>query len=420
MPAKSLEPEVYFSKCREVHGENRYDYSNTVYVSTKKKIKIHCNECGNDFEMYARDHLYNKQGCPKCHLNNISKLHSKTTEQFIEEARSVHGDAYDYSDTTYINKETKVKFKCKNCGEIIEMLPRTHLKTSVCCPNKCVITPTERLKTPKDRGLVCVDTQTFIEKSKMIHGDDKYDYSQVVYINSEKEVILKCKDCGTVFKITPHQHLTNGKYQGCPECAKRQKMLGLEEFIKRSKEIYGEDEYDYSKVEYVNVYTKVRLCCKRCGTWFTVTPSNHLSGISAHSCPNCHTSRGERRLFEIIQKEFNFRMIEHYEVMNNTNVSKNKRFYIDAYLPDFNLFIEFNGMQHYKPTKLWGGQERFEKQVLRDEAIRLYCKENNIRLLEIPYNKINDLKSILIRELDSIASEMNISLDSFKCPELYN
>lgn len=68
------------------------------------------------------------------------------------------------------------------------------------------------------------------------------------------------------------------------------------------------------------------------------------------------------------------------------------------------VFIEYNGIQHYFPVELFGGVNAFNKQIARDNAVRNYCKENNIILLEycynIPFNKLvtilnNDLKEII-------------------------
>ena len=43
----------------------------------------------------------------------------------------------------------------------------------------------------------------------------------------------------------------------------------------------------------------------------------------------------------------------------------------------------------------FGGEEKFLYQQERDNALRLYCKEHRIKLIEIPYNKINDIENIL-------------------------
>lgn len=59
--------------------------------------------------------------------------------------------------------------------------------------------------------------------------------------------------------------------------------------------------------------------------------------------------------------------------------------YFDFYLPDKNVCIEYNGQQHYKPVSWFGGEDKFELQQIRDNIKRQYCKDNGIKLIEIPY-----------------------------------
>lgn len=54
-------------------------------------------------------------------------------------------------------------------------------------------------------------------------------------------------------------------------------------------------------------------------------------------------------------------------------------------MPDHNLFIEYNGKQHYEPVVYFGGEERFRQQQQRDLYVRSYCSSHSIELLEISY-----------------------------------
>lgn len=59
---------------------------------------------------------------------------------------------------------------------------------------------------------------------------------------------------------------------------------------------------------------------------------------------------------------------------------------VDFYLPDFNTMVEYNGIQHYEPVYKFGGVMAFHSQQKRDARLRTYCEQNNITLIEIPYN----------------------------------
>jgi hypothetical protein len=120
-------------------------------------------------------------------------------------------------------------------------------------------------------------------KAKEIHGD-KYDYSQVIYNGNNVPVKIICPIHG-LFEKKPNTHIS-GK-QGCPKCAlkssidKRSGTLG--DFIKKSKLIHG-DKYDYSLVDYVNNYTKVKIICSIHGE-FEQSPNKHLD--AKHGCHIC-------------------------------------------------------------------------------------------------------------------------------------
>lgn len=73
---------------------------------------------------------------------------------------------------------------------------------------------------------------------------------------------------------------------------------------------------------------------------------------------------------------------------------------MDFFLPTSNTIIEYNGQQHYEAIDYFGGQERFERQEERDNAVRQYCKEHKIKLIEIPYTEYDDIETILKKELN--------------------
>lgn len=64
--------------------------------------------------------------------------------------------------------------------------------------------------------------------------------------------------------------------------------------------------------------------------------------------------------------------------------SQNK---ITVTCPEHNTFIEYNGIQHYEPEMAFGGTFKFEQQQARDEYVRQYCKDNDIKLIEIRYDE---------------------------------
>lgn len=123
--------QIFIEKARAIHG-NRYDYGRVVYVRRKDKVVIICKSHG-DFEQAPKSHLIGK-GCARCGFEEMAaKRTQKAKDGFIDKARAVHGDRYDYLKTVYVRAHDKVIITCKNHGDF-EQEPNSHL-LGVGCPS---------------------------------------------------------------------------------------------------------------------------------------------------------------------------------------------------------------------------------------------------------------------------------------------
>ncbi len=192
------------------------------------------------------------------------------TEYFINKAKEVHGDRFDYSKVEYIQCDKKVKIICPIHGEF-EQSPEKHLTYKGC---------TQCSTLQKSKEKIC-STKQFIEKAKLIHGD-KYDYSKSEYVNAKEKLIIICKEHGE-FLQNANNHL-NG--QGCPECGiintGNFKRGNQEDIIQRFITVHN-DKYDYSLVNYTHFEKKVEIICPLHGT-FLQTSASHLSGNGCRGC----------------------------------------------------------------------------------------------------------------------------------------
>ena len=166
-----------------------------------------------------------------------------------------------------------------------------------------------------------------------------------------------------------------------------------EQFISDARNVHG-DYYDYSLVEYHGCFTKVKIICPKHGL-FEQTPATHLCGSG---CPVCRKSKGEERI-SVWLKENNIKYDAQHKITNESILCKNRHLVVDFYLPDYNTIIEYNGEQHYKPVDLWGGEEKLKSQQERDSALRQYCKEHKVKLIEIPFSRFDDIELILSKKL---------------------
>jgi len=364
---KETNKQKFIKKAKKIHN-NKYNYSLVNYENSQKKISIICPTHGI-FNQIPASHVHGN-GCPKCgRKRTIAASKKITTKILIQKAKKIHNDKYDYSLTNYINPKIKIEVTCKLHGNF-KQLPYTHLKGSG-CPKCGAKKPGNKSRSNKDE---------FIQKAKKIHND-KYDYFLVNYTNARKHVDIICKKHG-IFNQTPTSHLSG---KGCQKCAIEKITDNKASFLQKAIKTHGE-KYDYSKSIYKNSKIKILITCPIHGDFYQ-TPSSHIRG---YGCPQCHESNGEKTIRKFLQ-ENNIKFIPQKKFKNCKNI---KTLPYDFFLPKYNLCIEYDGMQHFKPIKYFGGIKTFRLIQKRDKIKSDFCKTNNIILLRITHrdNVIKILK----------------------------
>jgi len=357
--ARKNTQEQFIHDAIKIHGE-KYDYSKVVYNGCDNDVIIICKtHC--EFIQTPYHHLKRQHGCAKCGFISTSIKQTKPQNEFIEDAIKVHGDKYDYSKVEYIKSSKPVTIICKIHDEFLQA-PSSHL-TGAGCP-KCV---------GRNKSIHKIN-QEFID----IHGD-KYDYSKVEYINAKTPVIIICKIHGE-FIQTPKRHLRGC---GCNKCGKMSMSMKQtkpqNEFIEDAIKVHG-DNYDYSKVEYINAKTTIIVICKNHGDFYT-TPDAHISKKSG--CPKCK--------YKTENQLFNFLKIYHpditfqpkYEWCINTSSKTNKFLPFDFCIETHKIIIELDGEQHFKQVMDWNPPE--VTQIT--DKYKMKCANENgyyvIRLLQL-------------------------------------
>lgn len=279
-----------------------------------------------------------------------------TTEEFIDRARKIHGEKYDYSKVEYKSIKSPLTIICKEHGEFTQTADN-HLNMKQGCP----MCANNKRKT----------TSEFISDSIKVHGD-KYDYSKVNYVNANTLVDLLCHKHG-VFKQTPHNHLSG---KGCPMCGNDKigdaVRLDTIEFIRRAKLVHG-DKYDYSKVDYVNNSTKVCIICPKHGE-FWQKPTYHLSG---NGCQHCNESRLESEVRMLLSNNG----IDFVYRAKSSALPWLGKQELDFYLPKFNIAIECQGIQHFDCVDFFGGEKTLQDTLRRDREKSRLCKEHGVKML---------------------------------------
>ena len=212
-------------------------------------------------------------------------------------------------------------------------------------------------------------TEEFIAKAKAVHGD-RYDYSKVEYVNNCTPVVIVCPEHGA-FEQRPNNHF-NGN--GCPKCARAtqsaRQAMSQDVWIERAQRIHN-NKYDYSKVEYVNNHTPIRIKCPIHGD-FLLTPQSHTNG---KGCPICsvHKNRltqeeAKKRLSDKLSK-FPYEVVEPFDYKGDrdTNVT------IHCKIHDFTWTTSWHQVI-YAGTNLTGGcpgcRTTYSKDVCHEAALK--------------------------------------------------
>ena len=191
---KRLTQEEFISRCQTVWGD-KYDLSKAVFTKAQEKVEIVCPKHGSFFPRAYN--FWNGHGCRMCSDEKYGRSRPYTTDEFIEKAKAIHGDRYDYSKVVYKRNNIPVEIVCKEHGSFYQK-PADHFNGFNC---------------PRCYGNARHTTEEFIQLARKAHGD-KYDYSLVEYCDNRSKVEIICPKHGT-FLQEPHSHLQG---RGCPKC----------------------------------------------------------------------------------------------------------------------------------------------------------------------------------------------------------
>lgn len=280
----------------------------------------------------------------------------KTHEEYVAEVAAINPNIEVVGE--YKKSYISIEHKCKKCGNVWFPIPNNILKGTNC--PKCTPFPKKR-KTHEQYVAEVLSINSDIDVIERYNG-------------SLTPIRHKCKICGNIWSVRPNSILLG---TGCPVCSGCIKKTH-EQYVKELKSV---NPNIVVVGEYVNNATKIMHKCIKDGYEWLLSPSNALKG---KGCPRCNTptsSKGEKIISDFLNK---YNIL--YEPQKTFDGCKDKvalRF--DFYLSEYNILIEYNGIQHYKPIDYFGGEDSFECGVYHDKIKADYCAKNNITLITIPY-----------------------------------
>ena len=251
----------------------------------------------------------------------------------------------------------------------------------------------------------CRDTKL---RNERIMSDDsfkekvvkKYPYIRTTspYNGAHNKMGFECLRCKNQWKMIPSD-LFHSKI-GCPKCS----MKDLSERMTKNLDQFKNEVMSSNKnidilEDYKGSHTPILVRCKIHGVEWRADPDSLRYGH--HGCPKCSKNRTENNLCDLLES-WGYNVVRQKRFPN----CKDKHTLpFDAYLPEYNICIEYDGEQHYMKEKFkWRDKDcssgsHFETTQLHDFIKTKYCLENKIPLIRIPYWEADDMESFLFDEM---------------------
>lgn len=306
----------------------------------------------------------------------------KTHEKFVSEIKGKNPNITILG--KYIKSYIKIKCKCIICGYEFESRPNDLLNGHGC--PQCKKTNLSKMYKHSH--------EDFLQKVKArnIHVDIISDYN-----GSHKNIHCKCNICNNNFDILAGNLLKHG----CPICGVKRRVISR---TKTQEDFVKEMNKQNNNIEIIGKYKTskdhIECMCKVCGNIWFATPDS-LLGDKGTGCPHCKTYKGEKQISDYLK---NHKIIfeEQKKYKDLIGVGGKKLSY-DFYLPTENMFVEYNGEQHYFPIDFFGGQNKFNIQQEHDRRKKEYANKICTKLLIIPYWEFNNIKDILQKTLQEVS-----------------
>lgn len=213
------------------------------------------------------------------------------------------------------------------------------------------------------------------------------------YTGDLGELHAKCLVCGYEWDTTAHNIFA------VPRCAKCSRER---QGNKRRKSI-EQMELDIAKVnphihlvgEYKNNKTLAKFRCDLDGCIWESYPSNILNGSAG--CPSCRSSSNENKISTWFKSK-GFDVCAQYRI---ADCRDKKPLVFDLYVPALNLFVEYDGEQHYFfiPFNKHNTHETYEAALKRDKIKDDYCEKNNLPLIRVPYWERDNIEEYLTEQM---------------------
>ncbi|MBM6686591.1 hypothetical protein H9X90_04935 [Faecalicatena contorta] len=367
-------------------GETFIVKAEDIYPNSAVNINVKCDHCGKIFSQqyyyYTKTQKKNGTECVHCKgkYNAIKSL-SKRQKDFYNDAIDIcnkHGYTLVSNPSEYKNSYSIIEYICPKHG--LQRIRWNNFKRGVGCA-QC-----GNEKIAKKNRLTQEELTDIVEHKSstiLLNPDD--------YIgNNISNLKFRCGKCNNIYTTSLCSFIENSGY--CRKCGiieqSKSKRTSIGDVIKIIESKNNNKMVNPN--EYKNTNQPISIRCGSCRKIFKQSLSNYRKSNLTGKCPDCNEiSYGEYLIASCLDR---------YRISYNRqhpfhDCCDKRPLPFDFYLPNYNLAIEFDGLQHMKPIY---GEDAFKTTKLHDAMKNNYCRWNDIDLLRIPYWERDNIEQILI------------------------
>lgn len=359
---------------KEVYDKTGTEYLfQDEYAGYNKKLTVMHSNCGTEYMASPSRFLKGLDRCTTCYPRLLG--YKVTQEIYEQRVKDMHGDDY-----TVVGKFTRsvdpITILHNECGREFDIEAGSFVNMGIVC-RYC-----------SDHVIQKTDEE-FKQEVWDAVGDE---YTTLEpYTKSSERIKMRHNICGFTWSLYPMSFTSIGSR--CPKCS----GLLCKTTERFKAEVAAQVGTSYSVLgEYHNSYTHIEMKHNICGHKWKVQPASFTHTKSR--CPKCAWSTGETKVAEHLDS-IGVTYINEYSYSDCRDKSILP---FDFYLPDYNMLIEYDGIHHYKPVDLFGGEDNLVTVQAHDYIKDRYAKSNDINLLRIPYTEFNNIESIIDKALKEI------------------
>lgn len=367
------------------------------YKNDRPYWKVKCNNCGTESIKRGADLIKNKNlTCQEC-----GKIDNKAGQKFglltvTKDWKRKNNSIYwkcicECGKETWVSTGNLTSGQTKSCGCLSKQ--NRKIKREKREKEWAKLNPGDKIPVDKAKDLTGKKFKRLTALYRCIPPES--------YSKKERSAFWMCRcDCGKHVIVSSYQLQYGTTYScGCynKELSK-QKLKKMHENY-RQKQI---DKYKNKKFGLLTALYPLENSTNRYMTWHCKCECGRELDMSTqdlfrkYSCGCIQGSNGEQKIHHyLFNKNITFEREKTFDNCLNLNTNMNLRF--DFYLPDYNCCIEYDGEQHFKESSMCN--DSLEDRQMRDQIKTQYCKNNDIKLIRIPYTQYDNIETILDKEL---------------------